>query len=84
MLRLMGKKIFLSLKGTVAMSTHFNTGKSTMSLCNLTRLINQPPGLSAERGGSVGRLGIKSFLVCDSPPVESLCCVHEHDTLSAA
>ena len=36
--------------------------------------------------GSVGsvRLGIEELLVRDSPPVKSLCCVLEQDTLSAA
>ena len=45
--------------------------------------------LTVERSGSVGRVtcvrqGIEGLLVRDSLPAESLCCIHEQDTLSAA
>ena len=48
-----------------------------------------PQHICAEHGGSVGRgLDWVSkggwFKVKASPPVESLCCVFEQDTLSAA
>ena len=54
----------------------------SLDLCS-SQGSNVSSGGFSDSVGSV-RLGIEELLVRDSPPVKSLCCVLEQDTLSAA